>query len=283
MANDTPHFLNRNINFFEIFGMLIFIFLALEMISCIPTGTTASEKSENYLKPYSQNPKYWEYKGEPVLLLGATDDDNLFQMQGLEQHLDELQQTGGNYIRNTMSSRDSGNVWPFYQQPDGFYDLEQWGEEYWNRFESLLNLCSERDIIIQIEVWDRFDFSRAMGVDGAWDVNPFNPANNINYSLEESGLENEYLSHPSADLQPFFHSIEGMDRYDPKLEMVKKYQEKFVEKLLSYSLEYGNVLYCMNNETSTPVEWGNYWIDFIRAKAKEKGKEIYITDMYFIL
>ena len=27
---------------------------------------------------YEANPHYWEYKGKPVLLLGASDEDNLF-------------------------------------------------------------------------------------------------------------------------------------------------------------------------------------------------------------
>ena len=253
------------------------LFTGLSFLSCSSTENTSSD---NHIKPYTKNPAYWEYKGEPVLFLGATDDDNLFQMAELEQHLNKLKEAGGNYIRNTMSSRDSGNVWPFYQQADGMYDLDRWGDEYWNRFETLLKLTSERDIIIQIEVWDRFDFSRTMRVDGAWDVNPYNPAKNINYSIEESGLKKEYPAHPGGDLQPFFHSVQGMPKYDPKLDVVRKYQERFVDKLLSYTLEYENVLYCMNNETSTPPEWGNYWIDYIRSKAKKKGIGVYLTDMY---
>ena len=31
------------------------------------------------LKTLESNPFYWEYHGSPTLLLGATDDDNLFQ------------------------------------------------------------------------------------------------------------------------------------------------------------------------------------------------------------
>jgi len=58
------------------------------------------------------------------------------------------------------------------------------------------------------------------------------------------------------------------------------YQEAFVAKMLSYSLDYGHVLYCMDNETSTPAEWGQYWIQFIKAKAAEKGVLVYTTDMF---
>ena len=37
---------------------------------------------ENYeyrgLQPWDKNPFYWEYNGKPVLLIGGTDNDNLF-------------------------------------------------------------------------------------------------------------------------------------------------------------------------------------------------------------
>jgi len=31
------------------------------------------------LRPWAENPWYWSYNGKPILLLGASDDDNLFQ------------------------------------------------------------------------------------------------------------------------------------------------------------------------------------------------------------
>ncbi|HLT93895.1 MAG TPA: hypothetical protein VKZ56_05005, partial [Membranihabitans sp.] len=227
------------------------------------------------IKPFTENPAYWQYKGEPVLLLGATDDDNLFQMKDLEPHLDELVACGGNYIRNTMSYRDPGNVNPFRILGGGKYDLESWNPEFWNKFSNMLRWTSERDIIVQIEVWDRFDYSRE-----PWQTNPFNPLNNVNYNLADGLFDQDYPSHPSADRQPFFHTIPGMPMYHSGLDRIRDYQEKYIDKMLSYSLAYGNVLYCMNNETSSPVQWGNYWIDYIRTKAKEEGKEVYATDMY---
>jgi hypothetical protein len=227
------------------------------------------------IRPYDSNPRYWQYKGVPVLLLGATNDDNLFQMDGLEQHLEELHAVGGNYIRNTMSSRDSGNVWPHRIREDGMYDLNRWNPNYWEKFENLLRWTSELDIIVQIEVWDRFDYSRE-----PWQKNPFNPANNINYTVEEVGMETDYPRHPSSDIQPFFHAIPGMPLYGKGSELVRQYQEMLVQKMLDHSFKYDHVLYCMNNETSSPVEWGKYWIRFIRNRAAAEGKAVYLTDMY---
>ncbi len=234
---------------------------------------------EDRIRPWDANPRYWQYKGEPVLLLGGTREDNLFQIPDLQEHLDKLAAVGGNYIRNTMSDRDEGNVYPYRQLDNGQYDLDQWNQEYWNRFASMLQLTHERDIVVQIEVWDRFDLSDAKGMFN-WQRHPYNPANNINYSLDETGLADEYLDHPALDKHAFYHSIPGMEKYQPGLDSVRKYQHRFVEKLLEHSLPYGNVLYCMNNETTTEAAWGQYWMQFIKDRAQTAGMDVYVTDMF---
>ncbi len=99
------------------------------------------------------------------MLLGGSIEDNIFQIEHVADHLDLLQSVGGNYVRNTMSSRDSGNVWAFAQNEEGLYDLRKWNSEYWNRFEHFLEETSSRDIIVQIELWGTFDFYR-----DNWDV-----------------------------------------------------------------------------------------------------------------
>src|SRR6056297_1149192 len=60
------------------------------------------------LQPWAENPWYWSYRGKPVLLLGGSDDDNLFQWPEREliAQLDRLKAAGGNVIRNTMSDRN---------------------------------------------------------------------------------------------------------------------------------------------------------------------------------
>ncbi|MCB1120544.1 MAG: DUF4038 domain-containing protein, partial [Verrucomicrobiae bacterium] len=242
----------------------------------------STDKNSLRIRPYAGNPHYWQYQGKPVLLLGGSKDDNLFQVTGLEEHLDLLASVGGNVIRNTMSDRkDTGNeVYAFRQLESGKYDLDQWNEEYWRRFETLLSLCQQRDVIVQIEVWDRFDYSDIRDM-GNWIRSPWNPANNLNYTSEETGLATTYAKHhPSRDMQPFFHSIPTMEKYDPRLDIIRFYQEKVVARMLSISLKYPNVLYCMNNETSTAPEWGQHWIAFIKRLAREKGVDVFCTDMF---
>lgn len=233
--------------------------------------------SSDRIRPYEKNRWYWQYKGSPVMLLGGSDEDNLFNHpnlppDGLEAHLDLLVSVGGNYVRNTMSSRDPGNVWPFYQDPDTqLYDLERMGDPFWRRFERFLAMTAERNIIVQIELWDRFDYARE-----PWDVNPFNPKNNVNYSSAESGLPVEITTHPGKKENPYFRSV-------PQLEdnvMVRRYQDAVVAKLLSISLAFPHVLYCVSNETNESPYWGAYWADFIRRTAADAGIGVEVTEMW---
>ncbi len=228
--------------------------------------------NKHRIQPYSKNPFYWQYKGEPVLLLGGSVEDNLFQIPDLEAHLDLLNSVGGNYVRCTMSSRDEGDVWPFALDPDtGLYDLNQPGEAYWRRFESFLQLTAARDIIAQFELWDRFDFTRV-----PWQANPYNPKNNVNYTAAESGLEEQIHTHPGRKESVFFRSVPALENN----EGVLQYQHKQVDQMLSISLNYGNVLYCMDNETNESPEWGWYWARYIQAKAVEAGVGVECTEMW---
>ena len=235
-----------------------------------------NEKSEkNRIQPWSENPWYWQFKGEPVLLLGASSDDNLFQWpaEKLIPHLDSMKSVGANYVRNTMSDRhDKGfELYPFLQLENARYNLDQWNEDYWNRFDFFLAETEKRDIIVQIEVWDRFDYSR-----NNWKPHPYNPKNNVNYTVKESDLVLEYPDHPARNKQPFFFTTPKQQNN----EIVLRFQKKCVEKMLSYSLKYDHVLYCMDNETAAEEEWAIFWSELISAKAKEAGKKVCVTEMW---
>ncbi|MFP4366405.1 MAG: hypothetical protein ACLFQA_04860, partial [Bacteroidales bacterium] len=75
-------------------------------------------------------------------------------------------------------------------------------------------------------------------------------------------------------LQPFFFTVPELDNNVTVLQ----YQQAFVKKLLSVSLEYGNVLYCIDNETSGVEEWATYFAEFIKDYSADR--EIYLTQMW---
>ena len=245
--------------------------LALGGALALVAAAAGGERPEA-IKVSPTHPQYWQYDGRTVLLLGGSKEDNLFQISDIEEHLDLLAASGGNYVRCTMSSRDEGNPWPFFfDENEGAYDLGRWNDEYWARFERLLSEASRRGIVVQVEIWATFDFYR-----DNWGVNPFNPKNNSNYTAERTKLPIEVPTHPIYRDNRFFWSIPD---HDNNLRVLA-YQQRFVDKLLSYTLQHGNVLYCMDNETSVTAAWGRFWSDYIKKKAAEAGLVAETTEMW---
>lgn len=237
------------------------------------SGAPAQPAPAGRIRPHSTHPWYWEYKGKPVLLLGGSKDDNLFQIPDLQAHLDEMRAAGANYVRNTMSDRRDGGfeVYPFARGADGTYDLTQWNPEYWTRFDRFLVLTRERDVIVQIELWDRFDYSRDY-----WTGHPYNPANTRTYTAEATGLATAYPDHPGANRQPFFFSTPAQRHIAPLLQV----QQRFAEAVLARTLPQPHVLYCIDNETSGDEAWSTYWATFIRERAARAGVEVHVTEMW---
>ena len=255
-----------NCNLIQSFGLLIFI-----LAGCNQPAKQAIEETRQAIMPSEKNQQYWQYKGKEVLLLGGSVEDNLFQITNLNEQLDLLQSCGGNYVRNTLSCRDSGNVWPFLQLEDGKYDLNQWNPLYWQRLENFFEATAKREIIVQMELWATFDFYRDF-----WLINPYNPANNVNYNQARSKLPMEVPTHPIFTNNPFFRSV---PQADCNLKLLE-YQQKFIDKVLSYSLKYPNILYCMDNETSVTSNWGSFWAKYIKKVGKEKGLYLQTTEMW---
>jgi hypothetical protein len=247
----------------------------IEMTSSsrVATGNRETDR----IQPWSKDQRYWQYRGEPILLIGASNEDNLFNHpdlppDGLVSHLAAIADAGANYVRNTMSSRDESNVWPFEQDPEsGLYDLRRPGEEYWRRFQEFLQETAKRRIIVQIEVWDRFDYARQ-----PWQANPFNPKNNVNYTAEQSGLAERIDSHPGRRENAFFRSV-------PQLEnnrTILPFQQAHVQRMINMTLDFDHVLYCVSNETNDTEAWSRYWAKFIRQIAADHGKGIELTEMW---
>jgi hypothetical protein len=197
------------------------------------------------IEVYSENPFYWSHDGKPVLLLGGSGDDNLFQWAGAEfgdklsKHLDLLVSLGGNYVRNTMSSRydavsgynDTHMAYPFKKLASGKYDLDQWDNDYWSRLDRFLKETHARAIFVQLELWDLW---ATLGKE-PWSKQPWNPGNNVNYTYDNTVLKRG----ASGDKQPFFDAVTG-NTLDPT---VKRYQDQFVRRIMDATLRYDHVLY----------------------------------------
>ena len=107
--------------------LLLFAVAAVVLNSSDLSQLAAQEKNGDRIKPYALNPRYWQYKGQPVMLLGGSKTDHLFLLDDLQPHLDEIHAVGANYVRNTMSQREAKELKPHKLLPDGKFDVDRDG------------------------------------------------------------------------------------------------------------------------------------------------------------
>ncbi|MGI9547000.1 MAG: hypothetical protein ACR2MM_07180 [Flavobacteriaceae bacterium] len=253
-------------------ALFFVLIIGILTYSCKNTGESTTDNQAG-ISIYKENPFYWSYNGKPILLLGGTKEDNIFQIDDLEEHLELLESVGGNYIRCTLSSRDPGNLKPYLKDARGLYDLNRPNPEYWQKLVALFEISQKLDIIVQLEIWATYDFYWG---EFRWSDNPFNPKLNSNYTVEQSRLPDSIAYPAQSEINPFFTSVPGLKDN----ELLRKYQEQFVDKVLEITLSYDNVLYCIDNETNAHYLWGIYWSNYIRTKALSHGKKIFVTEMW---
>ena len=240
------------------------VLLALVSCSRLPESRSALPEAAD-LRPSPKNPFHWESRGgKPVFLAGGSSRDDFFQHPDREAELRALAAAGGNYLRNVMGMREGphGQALPFLRLPDGRYNLDRWNPLYSERLDALLAQAKALGIVVQIELWDRFDDSRAQ-----WRANPFRPANNVNDSAAESGLAPRSPGHPSANAQSFFFTTPA--QRDNRT--VLPYQQALVRRILEGAGPYPKVLFSIDNEHAGDPAWPDDWADFLHAEARRRG------------
>ena len=99
--------------------LLLTVAAAFVLFAANVSPLSAENKNADRIKPYAMNPRYWQYKGQPVMLLGGSQTDHIFLLEDLETHLDEMREVGANYVRCTMSQREEIELKPHKLLPDG--------------------------------------------------------------------------------------------------------------------------------------------------------------------
>ena len=271
----TLKYMNKNAHIQSV--LLLTIFTMVSISPALGVG----------IEIYKKNPAYWQYDDKPAMLLGGTDDEALFHWVGnmdlLAAQLDRLVDCGGNYVRCTMSIRQGDNtIYPVRELPyikldNGKYNLDQWNSEFWRRLRIFLEQCKQRDIVVQIELWATHDLVHPKSdTPGVWPTHPLNPRNNVNYGFHP---ETVFPRRPRDNSNSAFYQTIPALEYDPT---VLKYQQAFVDKVLSYSLKFDNVLYCVDNEQRPqhPYQWGHYWAQYVQHLASQQSKTVYISEMH---
>ena len=245
---------------------IFFRYVFTGMATLLLLSTTLESSASARIEPYTGNPYYWQFENTPIILIGGSGHDSIFQwnQSDLLSHLDTLASVGGNYIRNTLNSRSwdtatSSYRYDQYDQPfleisPGSFDLDQWNDAYWDKLVAFLDATHDRGIIVQLDLWD----AAATIENTAWSVSAWNPDNNINYTYADTQLisGNIYVFDRN-----FYEAVPTLNNDTVLL----AYQQQFVDKVLSITDTYDHILYQIDNESPLPHEVGKYWAEYIQA------------------
>lgn len=196
---------------------------------------------------HPENPHYFEYKGEPTLLITSAEHYGAILNLDFDYatYLKTLHDQGMNYTRiftgsyveipgsfnieyNTLAPATGRFIAPWkninetglYEEEKKF-DLDQWNHTYFKRLLNFISLADKLDIIVEITLFC------STYQDSYWERNPLNPANNIN------------------QIQP---DLKRQDANTTNNGSLMKYQEKMVKKIVTELNKFDNIFYEIQNE-----------------------------------
>lgn len=223
--------------------------------------------NKDRLQVYPANRHYFQYKSEPIMLIGANQGWTL-SMQHLDydfvQEFEMLHQAGGNVVRIASfitpeaGGKDANdptrNNLPWRRVGRNKYrlDLENGGgnPDFWNRLDRLAGEAYTRDIIVIFELWDLYGPARP----DRWPAHPFYPGNS------DDLIGNDQLDTETDLLDvALTRTVTRGQAYRPK---ALRLLEQYVTRCLKTLAEYPNILYLVTNETSAPKQWSDYWVKF---------------------
>ena len=230
-----------------------FIFAACISAICLGNDIVSAQT----VRLHPQNPHYLEYKGKPVVLITSAEHYGAVLNPAFDyiKYLNALQNDGMNYTRiftgsmywetegdfgistNTLAPAKGTALSPWKRSSvDGNvnggnkFDLDQWDEAYFDRLKSFIEEARKRDIIVEVTLFTSIYSEKS------WNNCPVNPQNNVN-NIEISDYK-------------LVHTMESGN--------LLKYQEKFVEKIVTELNAYDNIFYEISNEPwADQAAWRN--------------------------
>ncbi len=192
-------------------------------------GGQSNTKWAQPIRLHPKNPHYFLFRGRTVALITSGEHYGAVLNADIDFHryLNTLQSDGLNYtrifggsyveapgksfgiLRNDLAPATGRYIAPWARSETAGYagggnkfDLDSWDPAYFQRLRDFLSAASERGIVVEISF-----FSSLYG-DAQWDLNVFNPANNMN--------------HAAISDRKKLHTLENGD--------VLAYQERYVRR-----------------------------------------------------
>ncbi len=222
-------------------------------------------EAEELVKLCTANRHYVEFpNGTPIFLVGYNaHNTDIGSSIGYPRLIELNARNRVNYMRffptcAGMLDNKGSDTWLMFRRvaPEKV-DLEQWNEAYWPQVRQCLKDMQDHGIVAHVSI-----FERCL----PWKIHPFNPRFNINADLGDldhnhngNGLERDEFFDFDALTNP---------QASPAQKVLKRYQERIVEKMLAATSPFPNVMYEIGNELPDPgMDWVQYWVKFIRSRS----------------
>lgn len=191
-----------------------------------------------------ENPHYLLFRGKATVIISSSEHYGAVINPAFNfmQYLNTLQNEGMNYTRlfsgtyfekegsfgiekNTLAPAFGKALIPWKRSNESGavcggnkFDLDKWDENYFIRLRTFVSEADKRGIIVEVSLFT--------SIYGFWDIQPWNPKNNITIREQIN----------KDDVQTLNNG------------MVIKYQENFIRKIVKELNEFDNVIYEIQNE-----------------------------------
>jgi len=220
---------------------------------------------------HPKNPHYFIYRGKPSIIVASGEHYGAVLNPGFDyiKYLNTLQEDGMNYTRiftgtyferagsfgiekNTLAPAPGKQLIPWRRSNEpgavcggNKFDLDLWDENYFSRLRSFIAEASKRGIIVEVSLFT--------SIYNYWDIQPWNPKNNISLKEEISRKDVQTLNNGP----------------------VLSYQERLVRRIIRELNEFDNVIYEIQNEpwADHPVTAEQKSEYFNRMDFREEGAE----------
>ncbi|TFH19908.1 MAG: hypothetical protein E4H10_17260 [Bacteroidia bacterium] len=223
--------------------ILTFATLFLLLTSCQSPVNQDQQNVQADLSPALQlcrnNPRYLEYKGEPLILITSAEHYGAVLNLDFDYrlYLETLGNEGFNYTRiftgtyiepvdnifgiqkNTLAPMPGSYLAPWIKQNDS-YDLERFNPDYFIRLKDFIQEAEKQGIVVEVTLFT------SIYAENSWKLCPFNSINNINMVGDI----------PFQRVNTLFNG--GLQTY----------QEKFIRKIVSELNDFDNVFFEIQNE-----------------------------------
>ncbi len=221
-----------------------YFILALSLLISCQNSSTAEKGSEeanssNTVSLYPDNPRYLQYKGDPVILITSAEHYGAVLNLDFDYktYLATLGKEGFNYTRifagayiepvnnlfgiqrNTLAPLPGSYIAPWAEEK-GKFNLDVFNPAFFERLKDFVSEAGKQGVVVEVTL-----FTSIYG-EGMWNLNPFMFENNVN------GV---------GDID--FHLVNTL--YNGG---IKNYQEAYVRKVVSALNGFDNIFFEIQNE-----------------------------------